>query len=121
MKFKQSTLVIALVVSILAWVLALGIALSGCAASPKKLHGSVPVSLEEPTLVLVGPAKGHWSEESEQPIVAYVVRGTDCKQLSAAGTPAIDSSGQFELGENETLCVLPLRRSQRVAFHGVRS
>lgn len=117
---KLRTLIILLIIAVLAWSIGLGIALSGCASAPTRVHLDVPVSLEAPTFLLTGPARGHWAEQDEHSVVVYKVRGKDCKQMSAAGVPEIDFHGSFELRKDESLCVLPLRTNQRLLLHGER-
>lgn len=94
--------------------------IAGCATAPTTMRGSVPLSFDEATAVTAGPGHGHWNEEADRTVIVYTVRGVDCNQLSGMGKPSYDSKGWFALAAGETLCVLPLRAGQRVAFHVTR-
>jgi len=116
-KLKMSLMLVALA----GLVLAAGFAFTGCATVTQQVRGSVAVSGLRPKLVVTGPARGHWAEESEHPVVAYKVRGTNCSQLAAqVGENQIEDHGVFMLAPNESLCAFPLRRDQRILFHGER-
>ncbi len=94
---------------------------TGCATAPPQVRGSATLHGLRPSLLLTGPASGHWAEESEHPVITYKVRGTNCGHLATqVGESQVEDHGVFTLGVNESFCVLQLRRDQRVLFHAER-
>ena len=90
---------------------------AGCASTLKQVHFEKDV--DATTLLMTGPARGHWSEESEHLLIVYTVLGNDCRSLPSKdiGT-SLKSSGTFFLGPGASLCAAPLRSRQHVLIHG---
>lgn len=93
--------------------------LVGCVVAPttRQLHGDIPVSASNPTLIVNGPARGHWTEQDEGEIVVYVVPGNDCAHLAFSKGVEVASRGRFSLSKGESFCAMPLRLNQHVLFH----
>ena len=78
-----------------------------------KVHFETDVDAS--TLVMTGPARGHWSEETSTNLIIFTVLGNDCRSLPARDIgSSISSQGTFLLGPGVSLCAVPLRDRQRI-------
>lgn len=112
-----------LVAALIAFVLALGSALNGCATLDfKEYHGVLRI--DGPSRIVGGPIHGHWREEdSAKGVLVYTVHGADCTNDKAIIEPAtIQDSGRFDLGPDTSLCMLPLveGKEQYIQLHARR-
>jgi hypothetical protein len=109
-----------IIVSMLVALTFLFVCMAGCATQqPRDFHATVQVGA--PTLLVTGPAKGHWAEQDEHQVMTYTVLGTECDFLAAQTTgPVYASHGDFLLGPGVSLCAIQLRSNQSVLLHAER-
>ena len=103
-----------MLVALAGLVLASGFAFTGCATTPKQIHVSMPVN--DLTVVIQGPARGHFAEETERDLFVWTETGSTCLGGAISGRIERVSHGRFDLLDGQSLCASPVRPSPVSCF-----